>query len=174
MIKDITNMYTGKRIKLGASHGSGFIFCGEVTDDFGAILEENTKKYHDLLTKRYEKLVYFSEASLHDTWEKKVDYQISKCIKANWSDEKKIEMRKKYEDRYKTREKFIKFKERRDKSLEMARFRLNYFKPFDQREIEDIFHSKFPGNEDELIIMFDGYEQGDFWTDAECANGGAK
>lgn len=173
IIKDITDIYSGKRIKLGASDGSGFIFCGEVpaADTFDEIMSQTTDMYQKAYIDSFNKIYYESIEVLRDIFNRHQDREISKRIKAGWDDEKKEEVRNKLEAKLKSEEEFLKFKKRRDKAIERARFRLDNFSPFIEREIVKVYNSGFPGNEEEIIVIFSGFDNGDYWTDEEYKKG---
>ena len=172
-IKDIPTSNLWQRIKLGAKNGNGFIFCGPVPDKetWNSIMEQLTDVYLQNLRSSYEKTLYESDEALKKSWERSVDFEIRKRMRAGWSEEQRREFYDKKSKKLKTEEAWKRFKKKRDMAQKRAKKRLDAFYPFLERPILETYHSTVPGNEDEYILIFDGLDNGEYWTDDEYREG---
>lgn len=137
IVKDLNDLYNGKKIRLGAKDGNSFIWCGRVDDDFLPDIERLSKKHGLKLMKllSVNKVKYDTHRTLLETSDGDSRDLLERRVKSD-------------KERY-----------------EMYQKRVSDFTPILEREIVDIYPSI--EYSDVTIIMYDGMEPGSSWGEWE-------
>lgn len=136
-VKDLNDLYNGKKIRLGAKDGNSFIWCGRVDECFLPDIERLSERHGLKLMKLLStnKAKYVTHKTLLETCKDKDRSLLDRRVRED-------------KERY-----------------EMYQKRVSDFTPILEREVVDIYPSI--EYSDVTIIMYDGMESGSSWGEWE-------
>lgn len=158
-LKDALKKYSGKIVKLGSA--SSYVYCGKVGDDICEILDEMSVKELERLKTLYAKVVKHNER-FERIWMTKLENTITnfriKAEKEGWGEKKREIEYMKVMGRYDR----AKANDRRltNENLRSLPPRIEAFTNYPEREVKEEYDSIEGGT----IVIFEGLEQGDYWT----------
>lgn len=165
-LKELLSEMHGETVKLGSA--SSFVFCGKVDENTEGVLVSLSRLELSNLKERYERYVHHDK-NFDKVWDMKLKRALEtleKNAKTTFNEKElkrkellAIHNKKKESDRRTT-----------DIQLESLPRRIETFTDFTEREVLDRYPSEFGG----YVIIFEGEENGSYWTveEYEEANGG--
>lgn len=158
-LKDALNKYSGETVKLGSA--TSFVYCGKVENNICQILDDLSKKELERIVTFYQKTVKH-DAKFEEFWEKNIENAIKnlneETYRKKWTDAIREKKLKSLMDK-KTREK-VNDRKRTDAILATYPERIRTWTNYPERKVKEEYESIEGG----MIVIFEGLEQGDYWT----------
>lgn len=140
-------------VKLGANHGSGFVFCGDLSEKAVKRADKELVDGYKESKERFRKSILFLTSQPLD-----YEHFERECKKLGESNP--------YRDFHEWREAKLKEIDRRQKVVKALRAKIKNYKSIMTREVLE----KYPSIDERntTIVLFEGSELGSYWTINEC------
>ena len=163
-LKEAIKKYQGYNVRIGAA--SAFIYINKCSrSTYKSIERLSEKEYERLATFRDDNIAH--RDNFVEIWDKRAEARLKKVITDNkYSIGKVLD---KLEKMYKKIDHDIKAdRKQTEHNIERYTDRYDNYIPFLEREVKDVYPSDL---NDDIIILFKGEENGDFWDEQEYKEG---
>lgn len=152
-VEELTKSRIG-RVKLGANHGSGFVFCGDLSENAVKRADKELVDGYKESKERFRKSILFLKSQPLD-----YEHFEKEC--------KKLGEANPYRDFHEWRDAKLKEIDRRQKVVKAIRAKIRTYESILTRDVVETYPSISEPNT--TIVLFEGSELGSYWTIGECS-----